>query len=315
MQRRALLALAAAPALAQRPFPTRSVTLVVPYAPGGATDIVARLLAPFMQEGLGQGVVVENRSGAATQIGTELVARAVPDGHTLLLTAAPLAINVGLFPRLPYDPVRDFAPITMVMTNPQVLVVAADSPYRDVAGLLEGARAKNGLNFGSAAPGSMGHLSMELLASRSGAPLTHVAYRSSAPALIDLTGGRLDGMFDNPSTALPLMRDGRLRGLAFTGRARSPAAPEVPTLIEAGFEGFTTLNWYGLFAPAQTPPEVLARLHAVASAALRRPEISQRFAAEGTDVAPSAPEVLGALVAREVTNWTTIIRERGIRPD
>ncbi len=308
--------LLAAPALAQQPalapWPDRPITVVVPYAPAGATDIIARLMAPHLQTALGQPVVIENRGGAATRLGTEAVARARPDGNTLLLTAAPLAINVGLFPNLGYDPVRDFAPITMVMTNPQVLVVRPDGPA-DVAALLAAARQKpGGLNFGSAAPGSMGHLSMELLASRSGAALTHVAYRSSAAALTDLLSGTLDGMFDNPSTALPLVRDGKLRAIAFTGPTRSAAAPEVPTMVEQGFAGFTTLNWYGLFAPVGTPAPIIARLNAAATAALRRPEIVARLAADGTEATPGAPEVLGAWVAREVALWSALIRERGI---
>lgn len=321
MHRRHMLGLAAASlgaagAQAQPAFPSRPVTLVVPYAPGGATDLVARLLAPHLSAELGQPVVVDNRGGAATQIGTELVARAAPDGHTLLLTAAPFAINVGLFPRLPFDPLRDFTPVTMIMTNPQVLVVPAASPFRTVADLVAGARGRpGGLNFGSAAPGSMGHLSMELLASRTGAPMTHVAYRSSAAALTDLAGGRLDGMFDNPSTALPLVRDGRLRAIGFSGPERSAAAPEVPTLIEAGFPGFTTLNWYGLFAPARTPQDAVARLHAVTTAALGRPDIVARLTESGTQPAPSTPGELGAFVAREVETWSAIIRERNIRPE
>lgn len=318
MRRRHLLAaptLLAMPAYAQS-YPTRPVQIMVPYAPGGATDLVARLMAPLMAAELGQTVVVENRGGAATQIGTEYVARAAPDGHTLLLTAAPLAINVGLFPRLPFDPLRDFAPITMVMTNPQVLVVAAESPVRDAQALVAAARAKpGGLNFGSAAPGSMGHLSMELLAARTGAPMVHIAYRSSAGALTDLVAGRLDGMFDNPSTALPLVRDGKLRAIAFTGPHRSPAAPEVPTLIEQGFSGFTTLNWYGLFAPARTPPAVLEKLHAAASATLRKPEIVERLLRDGTEAAPSTPGELGVFLAREVEVWSNLIRQRGIRAD
>ena len=320
MNRRALLAASLGlPSLAQAQGawqPSRPIQIVVPYAPGGATDLVARLMAPHMQASLGQPVVVENRGGAATQIGTELVARAAPDGHTVLLTAAPFAINVGLFPRLSYDPPRDFAPITMVMTNPQVLVVPAGSAVQDIPGLLELARSRTGgLSFGSAATGSMGHLSMELLAARAGVPLTHVSYRSSAAALTDLVGGRLDGMFDNPATALPLVRDGRLRAIAFTGPSRSQAAPEVPTMIEQGLEGFTTLNWYGFFAPARTPAATLQRLHGAATAALRQPDIVTRLVREGTDPAPGAPEVLAAFVGREIETWSAIIRDRNIGPD
>ncbi len=318
MNRRSILAAAlAVPGVARAEEiwqPTRSIQLVTPYAPGGASDLVCRLLAPYLQASLGKPVVVENRGGAATQIGTEYVARATPDGHTILLTAAPFAINVGLFPRLPYDPVKDFAPISMVMTNPQMLVVPADSPVRDLPELLVAARQKpGGLNFGSAAPGSMGHLSMELLAERTGAPLVHVAYRSSAAALTDLIAGQLDGMFDNPATAMPFVRDGKLRAIAFTGPTRSQVAPEVPTMIEQGQANFTSLNWYGLFAPAQTPPAALRRLHGAAVAALREPAVVERLTREGTDPSPGAPDILADWVTREIATWTAIIRDRGIR--
>lgn len=319
MMRRSILSAAlAAPGIARAAQgwqPSRPIQLVTPYAPGGASDLISRLLAPHLQATLGVPVVVENRGGAATQVGTAYAARARPDGHTILLTAAPFAINVGLFPQLPYDPVNDFAPITMVMTNPQVLVVSKNSPVSDVPGLIAAARAKpGGLNFGSAAPGSMGHLSMELLAARTGAPFNHVSYRSSGAALTDLIGNQIDGMFDNPSTALPFVRDGALRAVAFTGPERSRVAPEIPTVIEQGQAGFTSLNWYGLFAPAQTPNAVLLRLHEAAVLALRDPAIIERMARDGTDLAPGAPAVLGDWVRSEIAAWTNVIRERDIRP-
>ncbi|WP_458098175.1 Bug family tripartite tricarboxylate transporter substrate binding protein [Roseomonas sp. WA12] len=318
MRRSVISAALAAPGIARAATgwqPSRPIQLVTPFAPGGASDLISRLLAPHLSATLGVPVIVENRSGAATQIGTAYVARARPDGHTILLTTAAFAINAGLFSQLPYDPVTDFAPLTMVMTNPQLLVVSKNSPVSDVNGLLAAARAKpGGLNFGSAAPGSMGHLSMELLASRTGAPLSHVSYRSSAAALTDLIGGQIDGMFDNPSTALPFVRDGALRAVAFTGPERSQAAPEVPTMIEQGQAGFTSLNWYALFAPAQTPSVALSRLHEAAGLALQDAALVERMAKEGTDLAPSTSAVLGSWVKSEIATWTKVIRERDIRP-
>lgn len=321
MRRRPLLAtipvLAAGPARAQEVWPTRSITILVGVAPGGTADLAARLLATDLARGTAAGrpVVVENKPGAATQLATAELARSAPDGHTLLVAGAPFAINPGLFPRLPYNSRADFAAVAMLVRNGLVLMVPASSPAGDVPGLLDLARARGGINLASAGNGSMSHLAIEILAQRSGAPLTHVPYRGTGPALPDLIAGNVEAMFDNPSSALPLVREGKLRALAYTGEARSPAAPEVPTLSEAmGMPGLTAENWFGLFARAGTPAPVLDQLNAAARAMLEQPPIVERLRRDGTEPAPMTRADFAAFVAREMRDWAGVIRERGIQP-
>jgi tripartite-type tricarboxylate transporter receptor subunit TctC len=298
-------------------YPGRGITILVGVAPGGTADLAARVLAQALQADLAAGrpVVVENKPGAATQIATAELARSAPDGQVLLVAGAPFAINPGLFPRLPYDSRGDIAPVAMLVRNGLFLLVPAAAAERDAAALLETARARSGVNVASAGNGSMSHLAIELLAARAGAPLTHVPYRGSGPALPDLLAGNVEAMFDNPSSALPLMREGKLRALAYTGAARSPAAPEVPTLEEAtGLAGLTAENWFGLFARAGTPPAVLDRLNGAANAMLAREEVAERFRRDGTDPAPMPRAAFADFVAREMDVWAGIIRARGITP-
>ncbi|UFN51210.1 tripartite tricarboxylate transporter substrate binding protein [Roseomonas sp. OT10] len=307
-----LLALAAA-ARAEEAFPSRPVSLTVPAAPGGTADIAARALAEPLSRALGKPVVVENKPGAATQLGTAAVARAAPDGHSLLVVGAPFAVNPALFPSLPYEPRRDFAPVTLLVRNGLFLLVPEASPARDLAGLLALARSKGGLNTASPGNGSMSHMSLELLASRSGAPLVHVPYRGTGPALPDLVAGNVDAMFDDPASALPLVRDGRLRAIAFSAGTRSEAMPEVPTIAETpGLEGFATGNWFALLAPAGVPAPILARLNAEATAALSG--LRDRFARDGVEVAPMSRAALGEFLEREMTVWAEVVKERGLKP-
>jgi len=318
--RRALLALAAlgpATAAAQPAFPSRQVSIVVGVAPGGTADMAARLLAAEYPRHFGERhpFVVENRPGAATQIGTAHVARQPADGHTLLVAGAPFAINPGLFPQLPYDTARDFAPVTLLVRNGLFLIVPAAHPARDLAGLLAFARERGGANVASAGNASMSHMALELLASRSGAPLTHVPFRGSGPAMPALLGGQVDAMFENPSTALPLVREGRLRALAFTGEARNPAAPEVPTVAEAaGLPGYLAVNFFGLWARAGTPEALLGRLHAATVDILGRADVVERFARDGVETAPMSREAFGGFVAEQMRVWAAVVRERGIQP-
>ncbi|WP_043830650.1 Bug family tripartite tricarboxylate transporter substrate binding protein [Muricoccus aerilatus] len=321
MRRRPLLAtlpaLAASPARAQEAWPRRGITVLVGVAPGGTADLAARLLATHLSQGIAAGrpVVVENKPGAATQLATAELARSAPDGHTLLVAGAPFAINPGLFPRLPYDSRAEFASVAMLVRNGLVLMVPANSPARDVPGLLALARARGAINFASAGNGSMSHLAIEILAQRSGAPLTHVPYRGTGPALPDLIAGNVEAMFDNPSSALPLVREGKLRALAYTGEARSPAAPEIPTLSEAaGMPGLAAENWFGLFARAGTPTPILDRLNSAVRAMLEQPSIAERLRRDGTEPAPMPRAAFAAFVAREMDDWAGVIRERGIQP-
>jgi tripartite-type tricarboxylate transporter receptor subunit TctC len=319
--RRALLALpalaASRPAAAQTPFPARQVAIVVGVAPGGTADMAARILAQEYPRHFGDRYpfVVDNRPGAATQIGTAHVARQPADGHALLVAGAPFAINPGLFPTLPYDTARDFAPVTLLVRNGLFLVVPAASPAQDLPGLLALARQRGGLNVASAGNASMAHMALELLASRTGAPVTHVPFRGSGLAIPALLGAQVDAMFENPSTALPHVREGRLRAIAFTGAERNPAAPEVPTVAEAAaLPGYLALNFFGLWARAGTPDALLDRLHAATVEILARPEVVARFAADGVETAPMPRAAFGDFVAEQMRVWAAVVRERGIQP-
>ncbi len=306
--RRALPLLALPAVAGAQEWPARGISVLVGVAPGGTADLAARLLAQGMAARLGRPAIVENRPGAATQIATRALAEAPADGHTLLVAGAPFAINPALFPALPYDTARDFAPVTRLVQGGLVLLVPAGSPVRELRALLAAPR-----NLGSAGNGSMSHMALELLALRSGAALNHVPYRGSAPGLADLLGGQLDAMFDNAATALPLVREGRLRALAFSGAARNPTIADVPTLAEA-FPGFLAVNWFGLFARSATPPALLDRLHAEAAAVFAAPEIRERFARDGDEAAPLPRAEFAAFVAREMQVWAEVVRERRISP-
>ncbi|MFN3449636.1 MAG: tripartite tricarboxylate transporter substrate binding protein [Roseococcus sp.] len=297
--------------------PARPVRIIVPYTPGGITDIAARLLAANLQESLGQSFVVENRAGGGTIVGTEAVARAPGDGHTLLLTGAPFATNVTLAPRLPYDPVRDFVPVTLVVSNPLVLVVHPGVEARTLGEFLALARARPGaMQLGSGGNGTLPHMATELLSREARAEITHVPYRGGSAAVADVVAGTIPGMFDNPSSAIPQIRAGRFRALAVSGAARSPALPDVPTIAEAAnLPGFEVVNWFGLFAPGTTPPELVQAIHAAFAAELRSDRVRERFAADGVTTGGNSPQEFAAFVRAETAKWGEIIRERNIRAD
>jgi tripartite-type tricarboxylate transporter receptor subunit TctC len=322
MDRRSFLAAPAlllAPGFAagQAAYPSRQVAIVVGVAPGGTADMSARILAEGFARRFGDRhpFVVENRPGAGTQIGTAHVARQPADGHTLLVAGAPFAINPALFPNLPYDSARDFSPITLLVRAGLFLVVPTSSPVQDMAGFLALARQRNGLNIASAGNASMSHMALELLSSRAGVPLTHVAFRGSGLAMPALLGGQVDGMFENPSTALPHVRDGRLRAIAFTGGERSAAMPDVPTVAEAAnLPGFLALNFFGLWGRAGTPEPVLDALHAAAVETLGRPDVIERFTRDGVETAPMPRAAFAAFVTEQMRVWAQVVRERGIQP-
>jgi tripartite-type tricarboxylate transporter receptor subunit TctC len=319
--RRALLAsplaLAAAPLRAQTGYPDRPIRLVIPFAGGGATDILSRLMADRMGELLGQPVVADNRPGAGGNLGADLVARAAPDGHTLVMgVVGTHAINPTLFPNIPFDPIRDFTPISLVATAMNVLVVNIDLPLRSVRDLIELARARPGqLNFGSPGNGSTVQLAGELFKTMTGTDMVHTPYRGAAAAMTDLLGGRIQLMFDNLPSAVPHVRAGRLRALAVTGAERSAALPEVPTVTEAGLPGYEATTWFALFGPAGLPPQVTARLNRVVHAALEGPQMRQRFAELGAEPAAGTPEELTALIRRDTEKWGRVIRLSGARVD
>jgi tripartite-type tricarboxylate transporter receptor subunit TctC len=319
--RRALLALLAAPAIAQAQAtwaPTRPLRLVVPFAPGGLTDILARACAEQLQARIGQPVVVENRAGAGGNLAAEAVARAAPDGHTLLVaTQGIIAINKALFARLSYDPDADFTPVAMLAEQPNLLVVSprALPEVENVAALIAKARATpGGLAYGSNGVGSFTHLSMELFRAAAGIELTHVPYRGSAPLLTDMVAGTIGFGFDGLATSAPQVRGGALRGIGVTSAARFRAMPAIPAIAET-LPGFDASPWYGVFAQAALPEPVLAGLEAAFRAVLESPAWAAVLAAREADAMPQGRAALVPLMARERARWTAAVRASGARAD
>ena len=314
--RRALLAaplLLATPLRAQG-FPERSIRLVVPFPPGGATDGTARVLAEHLTTRYGRPVVVDNRAGAGGLLGTELVARATPDGHTwLLASAAPLALSPLLVRNLAFDPRRELAPVSMVMTTDHVMAVNPRSPARDVAGFIALAKAKSGgLNFASNGVGTAQHLAAELFMQATGTRMVHVPYRGSGQVVADLAAGVVDVNFDTLPSVLPFIRQGQLRGLAVTTRTRSDRLPEAPTVIESGVPGYDIDVWYMLLGPAGLPEPTIARWSQALGKALADPALRTRIGESGFDVAGGTPQQAAALVASDTARYGEAIRRAGI---
>lgn len=301
--------LAAALAAQARAFPDKPVRLVVPYAAGGSTDVISRTLGQKLSEMWGQPVVIDNRPGASTIIGTDIVAKSAPDGYTLLVTTASFTIVPSLFDKLPYDSAKDFQPITLINTTPLVLVVNPSVPARSVQELIALARARPGaLNFGSAGSGGSNHLAGELFNAMAGVKMVHVPYKGNAPALNDLVGGHVDLVFNGLTSAIPLIRAGKLRPLAMTSLARAGALPEIPTLDELGMKGFQAVGWNGLSAPARTPPEVIARISADVLKVIRSPELIERLKVEGSDPVGNSPQQFAAFLREETARWSEVIK-------
>jgi len=312
-----LLPLCAAPLAGAQPYPTHPIRIVVPYPPGGFNDTLARTLAAKLQPALGQAVVVDNRPGAGTIIGTEIVASAPPDGHTLLVNSFAFTANPGLYgDKLAYDPIKDFAPITHAASTPNILVVHASVPAHNLKELIALARAKPGqLNYGSAGNGSSIHLAMELLKHKTGIDLQHIPYKGSAPAVRDLLTGQIQVMFDNVPNVLGHIKAGKLRALAVSGAKRLALLPDVPSVAEAGVPDFDVTVWFGLLAPANTPAPIIERLNAECRKALAEPDVKARFAAQGVDPVGSSVEAFAALIQAETRKWIEIVRATGVTPD
>ena len=306
---------AAAPAISTGPaYPSKPIRIVVTYAPGGSTDVVARLLANPLTEILGQQIVIDNRGGAGGIIGTEIAARAAPDGYTLLFgTSAGLTINPLLQRKLSYDVERDFAPISLVVVNPQVLVAYPGLAANTIVELIKLARARPGqINYASPGIGSPNHMGMELLKPMTGIDLVHVPYKGGAPASTDLIAGQVSLLFNSIPSVLPHMRSGRLKALAVGSAARSPAIPEIPTVAEAGVPGFEYATWYGLFAAAGTSRAIIARLNAAAAQALLAPELAQPLRAQGSEPRPTTPEELARFMRVEHARWERVVKATGL---
>ncbi|MCU0887442.1 MAG: tripartite tricarboxylate transporter substrate binding protein, partial [Rubritepida sp.] len=316
MRRRHLLAALpalglAAPALAQSDRPIR---LIVPVAPGGSQDIVARLLARHLGPVLGQPVVVENHPGAGSNIGYELGARARPDGLTLVAGSDSLSINRGLFRRLSFDPVEDFAPVAQATSVPQILVVKADAPFADLAGFIAAARATPPA-VGTPGNGSLAHLLVEVIQQASETRWVHAPYRGGALAVNDLLGGSLQGVMINIGAVTQHVQAGRLRGLAVSTATRAAALPAVPTLAEAGLPGLAVAGWHGIVAPKGTDPAQIARLNAAVAQVLAMPDVAERLAALGIEPVVAPPEALGQRMRADATRWAEVIRRTGMQPD
>ena len=314
-----IAALSFAPmAAAQAPaYPTKPIRIVVPFPPGGATDILARDVAQKLTEAWGQQVIVDNRPGAGGNVGSELVAKSAPDGYTLEMgTVGTHAINASLYAKMPYDHVKDFAPIILVAAVPNVLEVNPAIPVNSVTELIAYAKANPGkLNFASSGNGTSIHLSGELFKVMAGVEMTHVPYKGSAPALQDLVGGQVQIMFDNLPPSLPMIRAGKLRALAVTSAARAPALPDVPTVAEAGLPGFEASSWFGLLAPAGTPPAIVAKINGEVAAWLATPEAKEQLSKQGAAAAGGTPDDFAKHIAAETAKWAKVVKASGAKVD
>jgi len=297
----------------QADYPARPVKVIVPSPPGGGTDILARVLAQHLSKALGQPFFVENKAGAGNMIGIEFVAHAPADGYTVLVVPSTLALNSVLYKKVPYDPVRDFAPVTLAATAPNVLVVNPALPAKSLAEFIALAKAKPGaLSYGTPGIGTSPHLSMELLKSMAGIDVQHVPYRGTAAAVTDVIGGQIAATFANAFTAKPQVDSGRVRALAVSGPNRIDAFPGVPPVAEAGVPGYEAMQWYGLAVPAGTPAPIIARLHAEAAKALQSDEMKEKLALDGAQPVGSSPAEFAALIRRELEKWTRVVRAAGI---
>ena len=295
-------------------WPSRHVRLIVPFVPGGAADLIARLVGSRLSEAWGQQIVVENRSGAGANIGAQAVAQSEPDGYTLFITSVPHATNRFLYPSLSYDPIADFAPVTLICMQPNIMVVPNASPAKSVLEFVAYAKSKPGqISFGSGGVGTSVHLSGELFKRMTGVEMTHVPYRGSAPALQDVIAGRLDLIFDNITPALPHVKSGSARGLAVTTDKRVTAAADLPTIAEAGVPGFDVSSWFAFFVPAKTPSAIIKKMNEGTIAALAHPMVKERLEQFGAALVGSTPDELAAFLKSEMDKWGPVIREAKIK--
>lgn len=309
----ALAVLCTTPAPAAERWPLKPIRIVVPYAAGGNSDDIMRPLEPKLAAALGQPVIIDNRPGGGTQIGTALVAKSEPDGYTLLYVPAPFVVNPSVMSRLPYDSLKDFAPITQIMSSPLVLVVNRNVEANSVPQLIALAKAKPGqLSFGSGIAGA-GHLAGELMKNMAGIDMVHIPYKGSAPAMTDLIGGHIQIVFATASAAIPQVQGGRLKALAVTTARRSSSLPDLPTLNEAGLKGFDVSVWGGLSAPATTSRDIVARLHAELVKILALAEIRDRFKAADAEPVGSTPQAFGIFLRTEIDKWAKVVRQAKIR--
>ena len=312
----------ATPAAAQSGWPNKPVRIVVPFAPGGTTDILARAVAPELAKAFGQPFVVDNRAGAGGNVGADLVAKSPADGYTILLgTVGTHGINKSIYAKMPFDPQKDFAPITLVAGVPNVMVMnterAAKLGINNVADFVKYAKANPGkLSMASSGNGTSIHLAGELFKSQNGIFMTHIPYRGSGPALLDMIGGNVDVMFDNLPSAMPQIKGGKLKAFAVTSAERSAAMPELPTVEEAGkLKGFEASSWFGLLAPAGTPPEIVSRIQQEVAKALATPAIKEKMLAQGAIPSGNTPQEFAKLIDSEITKWAQVVKVSGAKVD
>jgi tripartite-type tricarboxylate transporter receptor subunit TctC len=310
------------PAVAQTAWPTKSVRIVVPFAPGGTTDILARAVAPELTKAFGQPFIVDNRAGAGGNVGADLVAKSPGDGYTLLMgTVGTHGINKSLYSKMPFDPQKDFVPITLVAGVPNVMVMNAEKAAKlgihNVADFVNYAKARPGqLSMASSGNGTSIHLAGELFKSQTGIFMTHIPYRGSGPALLDLVGGNVDVMFDNLPSAMPQIKGGKLKAFAVTSAQRSAAMPDLPTVEEAGkLKGFEASSWFGLLAPAGTPPDVVNRIQQEVAKALATPAIKEKMLAQGAIPSGNTPQEFAKLIDAEITKWAQVVKVSGAKVD
>ncbi|QOL49041.1 Bug family tripartite tricarboxylate transporter substrate binding protein [Massilia litorea] len=311
-------ALALAPFAAQaQAFPSKALTIVVPFSAGGTTDILARVVGQYMAKDLGQPVIIDNRAGAGGNIGAQMVARAAPDGYTLLMgTVGTHAINQSLYKKMPFDPIKDFAPITRVALVPNLLVANPSQPFKTVKELIAYAKANPGkVSFASSGSGTSIHLSGEMFQQMAGVEMQHIPYKGSAPALTDLLGGQTAIMFDNMPSVISHVRAGKLRPIAVTTPTRSPALPDVPTIAESGVPGYSATSWFGILAPANTPAPVIAKLNASILKALADPEVKKKLAEQGAEPHGEKPEQFAEFIRSETAKWGQTVKVSGATAD
>jgi tripartite-type tricarboxylate transporter receptor subunit TctC len=310
-------ALAFIGAVHAQPYPSKSIRYVVPYAPGGSTDIVARVLALKLSEAMGQQVVVDNRPGAGGAIGADIVAKSPPDGYTMVTAVTSImAINQFLYRKLPYDPEKDFAPVTQVGSLPLILVIHPSLPAKNVREFIAIAKAKPGqLNYGSSGVGTATHMTTELFKAMAGVDLVHIPYKGSGQVMGDVIGGQLALIFDQIVSSLPHVQGGKLRMLAITSAKRFPSLPDLPTIAESGVPGYESISWAGVAVPAGTPKEIVARLHAEIVKVLAMPDIRERFLRDGIETIGSTPEQFSEHIRRERIKWAKVVKDSGAKAD
>lgn len=311
----AALAFTAGPAAAQT-YPTKPIKVIVPYPPGGGTDVVARILSEPLSAELGQPIIIDNRGGAAGNVGTDIAAKAPADGYTLLLTLSSHTINPKLYPKLPFDVEQDFASISLAAMIPQILVVHPSVPANNVKELIALAKAQPGkLNYASVGTGSPGHIAGELFKLRTGVDIVHIPYKGGGPAVTDTLGGQVQVLFVSMPAVWQHVKAGKVKAIAVTSAKRSLTAPDVPTIAESGVADVVVDSWYGLFAPAKTPPAITARLNAAMIKVLENPQIKEKLFAQGAEAAPSTPAEFDRIIKEELAKWEYVIRAANIKPE